>query len=479
MSICYISVDDVYSHVIKASTSAWKIIRQTCRARPSGYQWMPKYKSGLWDGYISLVRGKRLPTGLVSIVANVLTDNGIECKFTWEHLRTGNAAVGTNRRMYPASTSIAMLDNVEIRDYQLDAINVLLNKERGVAKMATNAGKTVVFAALIKSLGNSNTVVIVQSKDLLYQTSDRLKSYLGRSVGVIGDSHRSTDDIVVATIQTLDSLLKRGGLDVFKERFQHNNILVIDECHHVANNRTFDVLMKVPGWYRYGMSGTPLDRGLLNDLKLISCTGPLCVDVSNTQLIDAGWSAKPVVYMHELSESKYAGWSLDWQTAYTEMILENDQRNETILDIAQRELAAGKSALIIVTRIAHGRFLAAGLVERGILATFVCGNSSVAERQQALSQLDSDDPRVVVATNIFDEGVDVPALDVVILACGGKSHIKLLQRIGRGLRRKEGRNVMHVHDFIDDGNNYLLDHTEERMAVYEQENFQTEYVSIP
>jgi superfamily II DNA or RNA helicase len=81
-------------------------------------------------------------------------------------------------------------------------------------------------------------------------------------------------------------------------------------------------------------------------------------------------------------------------------------------------------------------------------------------------------PGVYIATPIFDEGVDVPGIDVLILAGGGKSNIKLLQRLGRGMRTDPDKVQLLVLDFIDDTNRYLFKHSEERLNVYEREDFQ-------
>ena len=146
------------------------------------------------------------------------------------------------------------------------------------------------------------------------------------------------------------------------------------------------------------------------------------------------------------------------------------------MELAGVAVKEGQSVLIIVTRIGHGKALTEKLLYKGTMAFFVQGASTIKERQKSLSILAHGLPQAIVATPIFDEGVDVPALDVIILACGGKSHIKLLQRIGRGLRRKDGDNILHVYDFLDDTNKYLLNHSEERIDVYRKEAFQVEYV---
>lgn len=306
MDYVKLQIGEVYSKVVDGPARVLTILAETCRARPKDYFFMPKYKNGSWDGYISLLRGmKTFPTGLLDILSDAFRKEGWNIKTYDSDVRL----VSEIDLTFPPN----LLSIVTLRDYQADAVGDLLYAERGIAKMATNAGKTVVFAALIKLLGNKNALIIVRSKDLLYQTSRRLADYLDRSVGLIGDSHRDEDDILVATIQTLNSLRKQKIS--IRKLFAENRILVIDEAHMVADNQTFDVLMQVPGWYRFGFSGTPLDRGKLNDLKLIACTGSLQVEVSNAELIEQEWSAKPIIFLHDVHLIP-GFWNVDYQTAY-------------------------------------------------------------------------------------------------------------------------------------------------------------------
>lgn len=142
-------------------------------------------------------------------------------------------------------------------------------------------------------------------------------------------------------------------------------------------------------------------------------------------------------------------------------------RRELVANVAIAELDRG-SVLIIVSRIEHGLLLQEMIPD----SIFVNGSSPVPVRQDVLHRLGRGDRLCCIATQIFDEGVDVPALDTLILAGGGKSQLKLLQRVGRGLRKKEGRNIVHIHDFLDGSNKYLLEHTEERVGVYRQEEFE-------
>jgi len=448
-----IIVEDISSYVkdVANAPKALAVIRDTCRARPSGYRFMKKYKMGVWDGYISLMQSlNRFPTGLLWMVSKRLQAEGFHLTFT----------INSKYIDYSEeSIKPDILQGVTLRDYQTDAISKLLSRKRGIAKMATNAGKTEVMAGIIKVLGIPNTLVIVNRKELLHQTADRFETRLGIKVGKIGDGIWQPETVTVAMIQTLYSKLQNTWMG--------NQLLMVDECHHTSSDKTLDIINKISGAYRYGFSGTPLKHEVLADMKLVSATGRLLFEVTNSQLIDAGYSATPVVYVTTITNDVDDMYDADYQKAYKEMIVGNDHRNFLVADKAK---ASEGVVLIIVNLINHGHTL--NKLIPGSL--FVHGSHDSEYRIGVLEKMRSGAPGIYIASPIFDEGVDVPAIDTIILACGGKSHIKLLQRIGRGMRKKSSNgNVLTIHDFIDDTNKYLLKHSEERIDTYVAEGFET------
>ncbi len=445
-----IEVDDIYSTI--KTQKALPMIRMVCRARPDGYMYMRKFRQGRWDGYISLMKGmNKFPTGLLSMVTEQLEK------------RNHNIILhhnGTGASFQPVVEN--GLEGVVLRDYQVDASNELLEKGRGVAKMATNAGKTVCISAILKAV-DSPAIVIVHTKELLYQTAERIALRTGMEVGKIGDGIWDPQKFTVGMIQTLS---KRTTTKEF-EFFQDNCVLIVDECHHVSSTQMLDVLDKLPGKFRFGFSGTPLKHDVLADMKLIGMTGDVVVDIPNEYLISRGFSATPLVHFYIIESDDEVLWELDYQTAYKLCIVENDERNRIISKAA---IDANGVVLVLVTRIGHGETLQS-MIPGSI---FVNGSHSSDIRREILDEMRTGKEGVYIATQIFDEGVDVPAVDNVVIASGGKSHIKLLQRVGRGIRAKDGDNMLHIHDFIDDTNQYLLDHSEARISIYDEEGFAQE-----
>lgn len=459
--LMYLEQGPVYTALRPGSMSAKQvydahaIVRQATSARPSGYEYMPRYKNGRWDGYIRLFRNNQFPSGLCSFVIEALSNAGYS---------VGVEQYDPGEQWQDGVVGPTMFTGIRLRHYQLHAIKTLMAYERGVAKMATNAGKTVIIAALAKAhLGR--VLVLVTKKDLMYQTSERLSQRLDEPVGCVGDGKNVWERVTVGMVQTL---VRRLDQSVTKMALSGIGCVMFDECHHIPSKTAQYVMCSIPAPVRFGFSGTPLSHQSLDDLVLIGATGPVVVEVTNADLIEQGVSAKPVVSMYKVESQDHA--DDKYAQAYKACIVENYERNDIIAEQVGRRQAA--SALILVDRIAHGDVIARLIPG----ARFVNGSHSIEKRLEALNGLRQGNGRVVISTPIFDEGVDIPAVDLLVLAGGGKGHRKLLQRIGRGMRQKEGPNTLHVIDFADLTNKYLADHSRARWMLYKLEGFDVEYV---
>lgn len=440
--------EDRYSTI--SDLSALPLVRELCRARPEGFYHMPKYKSGMWDGYISLMCGfKKFPTGLVSYVAEALKKSGRAVNIVDNSVKLPYKTVMENS-----------LNGITLRDYQVEAANVLVQNCRGIASMATNSGKTEVMAAVLWALNIPESIIIVHRKELMYQTARRLEKRLGCKVGIYGDGVKSKRNVTVAMIQSLAKS---------KLNFSNNKVVMVDECHHISSNQMMDILFTLPGTYRYGFSGTPLKYDVLSDMKLVAATGEILYETSNKYLIEEGYSAVPKVRIHIVESDTLADWELDYQTAYDNLIVNNPARNKIIADEAKKSSGI---VLILVNRIEHGKLIQQLLPD----SVFVSGEDESSYRNSVLDDMREGKPCIYIATPIYDEGIDVPSVDTIILAAGGKSHIKLLQRVGRGLRKKENENILIVHDFLDDTNMHLFVHSEERIKTYDEQKFKTSII---
>ena len=442
-----IQVGELYSTVLepRIHMGAISIIRDVCKARPAGYQFMPKYKARRWDGYSSLMRTfNAFPSGLLPMVLTALKSNG----YNSIELVKPEPIACLN------TLDENILSGITLRDYQLEAAKHLIENKRGVAKMATNSGKTEVMAAVIKAFGRK-AVVLVHRKELMYQTAQRFIDRGIENVGMVGDSLFDPKDVTVAMIQTLHN---RVDLSCFFG----NVVLFIDECHTLSSDEAQDVYFRIPGYHRYGVSGTPLKHDTLSDMRLMAATGPVIFEITNDFLISRGYSARPTIEICVIEQKDDD--ELDYHDAYDKFIVNNAVRNKKIADYAK---AIDGAVLILVSRVEHGKIL-----ESMTGGKFVSGSDTTATRQAALAKMKKGSG-ITIASPIFDEGVDVPGVNAVILAGGGSSHIKLLQRIGRGLRQKSNGNELKVLDFIDDTSAHLLKHSNDRIDTYAAEGFET------
>ena len=190
-----LEVSDTYTEVHDISHALRSWLRILLAAKPNGYKYMPKFRSGEWDGYISLYKYNRFPSGLLNVVEDGLKD--IEEPY-----------VVDDKRHYPLAHPYKV-SNFELRDYQLSAVETALEKYRGVLKMATNAGKTLVMASIIQATG-CKAVVIVPTRALLIQTADRLAEMLDIEVGRFGAGSETKLDVTVTTIASLPKLVKQN-----------------------------------------------------------------------------------------------------------------------------------------------------------------------------------------------------------------------------------------------------------------------------
>lgn len=431
------------------------IVRNVCRAHPNGFRFSKKYKMRHWDGYDYLSNGHTFPTGLISYVVHRLKKAGATVSIDY-----GDYAdyIG-----HDVTIPHDYLKGITLRNYQIEAAETLLRSGRGIAKMATNSGKTEIMSAVVQYL-NKQTIVIVPWKSLMYQTAERISKRLGVSVGMLGDG---IYDLQPITVCIIDSLRNRIKYDPeFLKFISANEVMIIDECHNAsASESLLEVISNIPGMFRFGFSATPLKHDRLSDLRLIGITGKILYEVTNDQLIEMGHSARPEVRLITLKDHSKSSWELDYQEAYKELIVENSIRNRHICKICDSH--ANSVILILVSRVKHGKLLHKLMPG----SHFIYGNSSKEARDEFIGMMNTK-PGIYIVNKIFDEGVDVPAINVQIFACGGLSDNRQLQRIGRGLReKKSGENKVILYDFIDDTNRYLLKHSAARVDVYVREGF--------
>ena len=260
-----IDIYDSQSIITECTVPERKIITELTSARPHGFQFAKSFKRKQWDGWISLLKSNTFPTGLLKRVLGKLPD----------------AELTDYRKPLREGKVVEILANgYKLRPYQTEAVSKVMTTGNGVLKMSPNAGKTLIAASLYLSLGKPLMLVVVTNIELLRQTSRELEEYIGDTVGHWGDGHKYTKQLTVVNMKSLPIFLRHD--------IPNFEVIIMDECHRVKSSTIFDNIFKVPGVYRIGMSGTPLSKDVLSDLKLVAATGDVIYEITNDFLINEG-----------------------------------------------------------------------------------------------------------------------------------------------------------------------------------------------
>lgn len=246
-----------------------------------------------------------------------------------------------------------------------------------------------------------------------------------------------------------------------------------DEFHRGSGDSWYETLMLCTNAvYRIGLTGTIDKKDEIKVMKLLGVTGDILTKISNEFLIKQGFSAKPIINLDVIKEPQLSN-NLDYQEAYDSGIVENEHRNRRIAEKVKEMYELGKGCLVIVSRKKHGENIIKLLEDFDVEYEYVHGSRSTEDRQEALENVKAGKLKVLVATNILDEGVDISNIDAVFMAAGGKSFRQVLQRVGRALRVKKDReNVCQIYDYLDYTHTYLTKHTQERYQYYKEEKFE-------
>ena len=299
-------------------------------------------------------------------------------------------------------------------------------------------------------------------------------------VGMVGGGYRDIKPITVMTIQTAVRAL--GGVwikyddedtddstdisdkkDDIKRLIIDSRLIVADETQHWSSE-TCQIISdySTNAQYKYSMSATPhRDQG--DDILIDGCFGRTIADINASYLIKRGYLVKPSIYFYNIKNTSNVK-KVCYTTIYKKFIVENEKRNDIIVKTANSLKEQGKNILILVKHIAHGKLLES-LIPGSI---FLYGGTAKKKRLEHLQKMRDEEHQITLSSIIFDEGINVRALDALILGGSGKSPTRALQRIGRILRTYPGKEEAVVIDFMDHCK-YLKEHSNARRKMYETE----------
>lgn len=438
---------------------------------PHAYH-VPAYKMGRWDGKKNFFAlGGKTYINLLEDILEILLEEGYEVGITDNRIhydiKLDQIEVDHfSDRVWPEDHVVAG-EPVILRDYQHKIINNFLSNQTAVQEVATGAGKTLITAALSdlveKSLsdeqltmfklttgrnGGARTIVIVPNISLVTQTEEDYVN-LGLDVGVYyGDRKEYNCTHTICTWQSLEVIYKNfrtGKSDMSLEDFTEGVMAVIvDEAHGAKADVLLRMLIgpfrNIP--IRWGLTGTiPEDETAA--VGIVVGVGPVVGNLSAKTLQDDGVLSNCHIDIIQMKDTVFYD---NYQTELSYLTTDPDRLDylaASILSIADAEKG---NTLVLVGRVKAGK----GLLERlpEDRAVFVSGIMKNEDRRGHYKEIANEDNNIIVATyGVAAVGINIPRIFNMVLIEPGKSFIRVIQSIGRGLRKAEDKDFVNIYDF--------------------------------
>lgn len=371
----------------------------------------------------------------------------------------------------------------DLRDDQVMAIKKILLFRRGIAQLATGAGKTEIMAALLKLFNKHfgyypKTVIIVPTNHLAGQTKKRLSKY---KIPIV--DYREYRDISASPVFVTHPKALQNDILRNPKVLENVKVMIYDEGHHLKAESWHSLHRALPNLeYSIALSASAVDpdrvtcRNLyeftLDEALIIGATGRVLVNIPPSYYIKKGILAMPVVFKlyHPANEKLQGRWDKSLEAA---------SRNALLANAAAFFAKYNRKVLILVNTTNHAFLLLEKFADLGyadqVRAAFGGGRNFkwvsydpyiVPDYEDVFDLFDEGKIKILIGTSHLDEGFDVPNLDVCILGGGGKKDRKIIQRLGRMMRKTKTGKYGYVVDFTDHENPMLRKHSYARSRYY-------------
>jgi superfamily II DNA or RNA helicase len=439
-----------------------------------GARYQPSVRLGRWDGKVPFFNlGGTTYINLLPEILPYLDEQGydIEVEDTREYRTTFDFATVDentyNHKTWPKGHP-KVGEPIVLRDYQPEIINRFLSNPQCVQEVATGAGKTIITAALADAVSAyGRTIIIVPNKSLVTQTEDDFVN-LELDVGVyFGDRKEYNRTHTICTWQSLNNLLKNTKnyeADITIGEFLEGVVAVIVDETHQAKADALKTLLSGPFAQvpiRWGLTGTIPKEDYAR--QSINCMlGPVVGQLSASELQEAGHLAQCHVNVVQLADHKeYTNYQSELK-----YLIETGERLDYIAQLISNIVDSGNT-LILVDRISAGRALA----ERLPGSVFVSGATKAGERKEHYDEVAEASNKIIIATyGVAAVGINIPRIFNLVLLEPGKSFVRVIQSIGRGIRRAEDKDFVQIWD-ITSTCKFAKRHLTKRKAFYKEANY--------
>lgn len=448
----------------------------------AGAEYMPAFRGYInsrgeevtWDGRKHLMTSAgKFPSGLLTRVQDFYSKHDKELSII------NKVPTIIPAKSIDIASSLKNINKIPY-PYQEQAVRTAIEHSRGIVKVGTGGGKTLIISMLVAALGKSATIYVI-GKDLLYQMHKLFSSLFDDEIGIVGDGNCIIRDINVATIQTVGQVfgIKKTAIDdedvkekkmdpekfkAIKEMLRTTQVVIIDECQMAACDTIQEISREVRAEYMYGFSASPYrDDGA--DLLIEAVFGHTIVDYSAKWLIKNDFLVEPTIKF--LVPPPLGKNIKNYQSVYSKYIVENDVRNEMAIKGMLAMVEQGFQPLVLFNSIKHGDVLYS-MAKNKIPCALLSGKDTQKQRDKVKDDLECGRIKSIISSRIFDVGIDLPTLSGLVAAGAGKSSVRALQRIGRIIRLGQGKTMAVAFDFCDQAP-YVLDHSKARYKVYKHE----------
>lgn len=440
-----------------------------------GARYQPAVRLGRWDGKVAFFQLSGTSyVNLLPDILPILESQGYDVEledvrdyrtqFEFAEFREDSFSDQT----WPAGHPRAG-ESIVFRDYQVEIINNFLKNPQSVQEIATGAGKTIMTAALSKSVeAYGRSIVIVPNKSLVTQTEADYRN-LGLDVGVyFGDRKEFGRTHTICTWQSLNILLKNtksAEAEVSIGEFIEDVVLVMVDEVHMAKADALKTLLTgafahVP--IRWGLTGT-IPREEYERTSIFCSLGSVVGRLSANELQEAGHLASCHVNIVQLVDHvEYTNYQSELK-----YLTETTGRLDYLAQLINSVNETGNT-LILVDRIATGKLLLERLGER---AVFVSGSTKAQERKDEYDEVAVSSDKIIIATyGVAAVGINIPRIFNLVLLEPGKSFVRVIQSIGRGIRKAEDKDHVQIWD-ITSTCKFAKRHLTKRKQFYREANY--------
>ena len=439
-------------------------------------RYLPQYKLGRWDGNVSFfgIGG----TGYVNhldIIVNSLVEQGVEISEIEDLREKHDLSFTAITEEYWKDQGVVWPEGhmmagepIVLRDYQVETVNGFLNNPQALQEVATGAGKTIITATLshlMEKIGR--TLVIVPNKSLVEQTEEDYVN-CGLDVGVyFGDRKELGKTHTICTWQSLNILDKKtkDGSAVLSlaEFLEGVSTIIIDEVHQakaeVLKNLLTRNLRNAP--IRWGLTGT-VPKEQFEFQSIHASLGPVIGNITAKELQDKGVLSNCHVNVCQLIDTVAHS---DYQSEL-KYLVSNEARIEYMSKLLTKISQAGNT-LILVDRISAGQMLAELIPD----STFISGSVKVKDRKETYDTIKEGTNEVIIATyGVAAVGINIPRIFNLVLIEPGKSFVRVIQSIGRGVRKAEDKDFVQIWDLTSTCK-YAKRHLTQRKKFYKEAEY--------